>query len=92
MGDIADQIINGECCDMCCVPFDGIRGEPTTCSTCAIEDVVADVKSARTNCPLCNKRIKAIGILNHIESTHPLKLGPAIYSLISSLNKDKAES
>lgn len=34
MGEIADQIINGETCDLCCSFFRIPHGYPVTCSDC----------------------------------------------------------
>ncbi len=39
MGDIADQIINGECCEICLCPADSPVGVSFTCSECEGQDV-----------------------------------------------------
>lgn len=34
MGEIADQIINGECCELCMTYFDKAHGYPVACPSC----------------------------------------------------------
>lgn len=60
MGDIADQIIEGEICQMCCCP-EGIdieaRGYPFTCAECGGDNPedddpsIFDVDKQQTNNP-----------------------------------------
>lgn len=43
MGEIADSMINGECCEMCGVPLAGdAEGFPRYCSLACAEDRGAD--------------------------------------------------
>lgn len=34
MGEIADQIIDGEICQICCCPLQDEQGYPVTCNEC----------------------------------------------------------
>ena len=43
MGEIADDIINGDCCQYCGEYFDSEGdGYPRTCAGCSIDDAVDD--------------------------------------------------
>ena len=78
MGDVADQIINGEVCQLCCCGDGDARGYPYTCEECdypsdTIKPVAENKPSImmnKYNCPICNKRIKKIGIFNHLDTCH----------------------
>ncbi len=38
MGEIADDIVSGDICDMCCTPFDDEgAGYPRRCAECRVE-------------------------------------------------------
>lgn len=79
MGDIADQIVNGDICQMCCCTEGSGEGYPFTCRECLGEMGLEDeptlgnpaVAKNKTQCPLCHKRVRQIGLQNHVKEVHP---------------------
>ena len=68
MGEYAEMILNGECCQVCMVPCAGEpRGYPFTCGSCQLEDRIV---SGKTHCPTCGKRVKAKGLNQHRRDAH----------------------
>ena len=80
MGDIADQIIEGEICQICCCPDDGgARGYPYTCAECGGDDMQQTVnpqhhatrgKSKKVKCPHCDKMVAEVGLQQHKVAKH----------------------
>lgn len=81
MGDIADQIVEGEICQICCCP-EGIdipaRGYPFTCAECGGDKQQAvnpqhhatKGKSPKIKCPYCDKMIAEVGLQQHKAAKH----------------------
>lgn len=74
MGEIAEMMLDGTLCE-CCGAFIGASvGYPRYCSTkCANDRGVTEVHPARhnkTSCPQCSKRVKTIGLWQHIRDVH----------------------
>jgi len=78
MGEIADMMIDGDLCEGCGVAFDDEgQGFPRRCKECGPYDYQVAKKSAppapsskKTNCPECGKRVKKIGLPQHIQDIH----------------------
>ncbi len=96
MGEIADQIVNGEICRECCCPDGEERGYPFTCSECGGGKEESDgpitkykQKPKKSNCPICNKLAKRVGFLDHIKDCHPELLEKACKALYKVLENEK---
>ncbi len=72
MGEIADQIINGECCQFCLEPFDEPTGYPVSCACCEepVKRKPPAPRKGETNCPTCGKRVRKAGLNHHIRVVH----------------------
>ncbi len=84
MGEIAEMMMDGTLCEGCGVFLnDDVPGYPCRCGDCARE-ARADRKAAniaahnerqvaqkKTPCPTCGRRVKAVGLANHIKDAHP---------------------
>lgn len=75
MGDIADQMLNGELCQGCGGLLDGI-GYPTFCRACQIDMNVNEhgektkpVKK-KVKCTECGKKVMPEGMINHLRDVH----------------------
>jgi hypothetical protein len=73
MGDIADSIINGEMCQycMCEYPPEPV-GYPWSCPNCASEMGETKEPAVKVNCLECGKRVKEIGLPDHMRDVHNL--------------------
>ena len=84
MGEIADSIIEGEICQICCAPDDhGVRGFPFTCAECdgpeyfgedeeaSIFDIKPRETSPKVPCSVCGKMIHEVGMHQHVAAKHP---------------------
>ena len=85
MGEIADLIIEGDCCQFCMTPMDGM-GFVQTCAICTESDDRYETKLKRkmphkVKCPHCDKSLKKAGLKMHIEAKHP--------ELIKSINGEE---
>ncbi len=72
MGEIADQMINGECCQFCLEPFDEPAGYPASCAGCSSSSKQKYPLQSKdkTNCPTCGKHVKKVGLAQHIKVVH----------------------
>lgn len=71
MCEIADAIIDGELCECGAYIGPGV-GYPRSCKCCAKEEKAnAHPKIERTNCHVCNKRLKKAGLADHMRVMHP---------------------
>lgn len=78
MGEYADMIINGESCQECNVYMGEPVGYPRTCKGCRRIDFASTAgnrkppanNSGKTNCPVCNKRVKLAGGNDHLRDSH----------------------
>ena len=71
MGDIADMILEGNMCQGCGEILDG-KGYPTFCPACQQERGIDKYgeKSNKVKCPECGKRVKEIGLSQHMRDKH----------------------
>lgn len=67
MGDIADQMINGDICEMCCCAKGEGLGFPFTCADCKAEE---PINPDKVECPQCGKYVKSVGLGQHIAAMH----------------------
>lgn len=73
MGDIADQVIEGLICQLCLCPTDDNPGidSPYTCGECADDFYVPHkTKAVKVKCPCCKKKVKEVGLNDHIRDVH----------------------
>ena len=68
MGEIADMMIEGMLCQQCGAYLGEGDGFPVTCEDCAGED--SHHQDDRVGCPHCGKRVKQIGLQDHIRAKH----------------------
>jgi len=90
MGDIADQIINGEICQMCCCGEGEGRGYPYTCSDCdqpVYQSTQGATGKGKCSCPICNKRVRKIGLQGHVKDCHPEYLQKIYKSILNALKE-----
>lgn len=86
MGEIAEMMLDGTMCECCGEFLDGeAEGFPRYCSPQCARDRGAEdltltrkergqIKSAkRTNCPTCNRRVKAVGLADHMRDAHGVR-------------------
>ena len=74
MGEIADMMLDGTLCERCGEYLGTDNGYPTYCASCAneIEVKFSGVgKKEKVSCPHCKKRVKKIGLSDHIRDAHP---------------------
>lgn len=84
MGDIADQIVNGDICQTCCCGEGPGEGYPFTCDECSDQFEVKDSPRAgkgKTKCPVCKKTVRKVGLQDHAKTVHP-KYTQEIYRAI----------
>ncbi len=79
MGDVADQVIDGECCQVCLCPVDTPVGCAFTCSECKdpgekdeflTDEEKLSLISKKINCKICKKRVKRTGLIDHMRVKH----------------------
>lgn len=75
MGEIAEMMVNGLLCQSCGVLMDDHEepGYPRSCAACQHEDRVAHSlanPSEKVKCPKCSKRVKAVGLADHVRDVH----------------------
>lgn len=89
MGEMAEMMLDGTLCECCgtFIDFEGGDGFPRYCSPQCARDRGADMLTMtrkerhvalhgeRTNCPHCNRRVKAVGLSAHIRALHPEEQG-----------------
>ena len=71
MGEYAEMMLDGTCC-ACCGEYIGTdNGYATYCAGCAPDFEVAEsLPSKFARCPECNKKVKAVGLDDHIRAKH----------------------
>lgn len=82
MGEIAGQLINGECCEMCMHYFtDEPPGYPRLCISCmpkpqqkGKEFYTPVPKKPKERCPICMSWIKVVGMQDHMRDKHRMIL------------------
>ena len=88
MGEYADRVLEGESCQKCGVYMENAVGYPRTCKGCKRQEVATTLgtrkppatNSGKTNCPVCNKRVKLAGVDSHLRDSH--------YSYWEEVNKE----
>lgn len=78
MSDIVDQMIDGTLCNGCGVYLGGAQGYPKWCRACQKTHRADALRTAahvhhrdnKINCPQCNKRVKIVGLAQHIKDAH----------------------
>ncbi len=69
MGEYADMRINGECCESCGEYMGRSIGYARYCAGCQ-----RDQKDAMfAKCPTCKRKVKLIGLSQHIKDKHGAK-------------------
>lgn len=66
MGEIADDIVDGVICQLCCRPIEDY-GYPRTCDDCQEEDRPV---ASKVHSPDCGKRVKVKGLKDHRRDAH----------------------
>ena len=78
MGEAAEMMLDGTCCQ-CCGEFLGTdNGYPTYCSDCEPKSVITTKtkdgvpidRPSKVNCPSCNKLVKKAGLKDHNRDVH----------------------
>lgn len=69
MGEIAEMMLDGTLCEQCGTYMGEGDGFLRVCSYCRKRSS-AERKAA---CPKCNKRVKAIGLAQHMRDAHKEK-------------------
>ena len=73
MGEYADMIINGETCQYCMSEYPPEpTGFPWTCGDCKSE-MYPKAPAKKVKCPECGKRVKEIGLVQHVRDSHGSK-------------------
>jgi Zn finger protein HypA/HybF involved in hydrogenase expression len=72
MGDVADMMIDGTLCEGCGVYLEGeSHGVPRYCTGCMSNDDVSMINTnTKVNCPKCQRRVKEIGLADHMRDKH----------------------
>ncbi len=74
MGDIADAMIDGTLCEQCGSFIGAGEGFPRNCG--CDTSAAAYSEGAKTACPFCEKRVKIVGLDQHIDAKHPAEVRP----------------
>lgn len=79
MGEYAEMMLDGTCCE-CCGEYIGLDGGfPQYCSKkCAVArgaywPLKKDKPSRKTRCPECGKNVKIAGLKDHMRDMHGSK-------------------
>ncbi len=80
MGEYAEMMLDGTCCQYCGEYIGSDAGYPQTCGDCARElrkDNMTYTKGgstrpSKTRCEVCNKLVKKIGLNDHMRDKHNL--------------------
>jgi DNA-directed RNA polymerase subunit RPC12/RpoP len=70
MGDIADMMLDGILCEGCGVYMGGNIGFARRCGSCKREESQPR-PDERVPCKVCGRRVKFIGMSNHMKDAHP---------------------
>lgn len=82
MGDISEMMLDGTLCEGCGVYLEGEgEGFPRYCSKqCEPQDAPTPRREphplmVKVNCPTCGKRVKEIGLTDHMRDRHGSAVG-----------------
>lgn len=72
---MGEMILDGQTCQDCGVFMGMAVGYPRTCRGCKRMELHSKVgerapNSGKTNCPVCNKRVKLVWLDNHLKDSH----------------------
>lgn len=82
MGEYADMMLDGTMCSSCGEFLGTDNGYPTECRSCADEtrkrnkqaqkqaNIERNARQKKTRCPHCNKKVKEVGLQQHIDAVH----------------------
>jgi len=82
MGDIADMMLYGILCQQCGEFVGEECGYPKNCVSCGAEEIYTrkllqkseniarNARQKKTKCPDCGKKVKEVGMSNHIRDAH----------------------
>lgn len=74
MGDIADMMLDGTLCEGCGVFLGEASGHVRYCSKqCANDRGYSEPDSEKVKCPECGKRVKLIGLAQHLTDKHKIE-------------------
>lgn len=75
MGDVSGMMLDGTLCEQCGVYVGDPLGFPRKCRDCntagKMARLVAGLEAAKVSCPKCGKRVKAMGLADHLRDAHP---------------------
>lgn len=69
MGEIADMMLDGTLCEGCGEFLGNSGGFPSYCYECSRERNLAP-PSEKVRCPICRKKVKAVGLADHQRDAH----------------------
>ena len=81
MGEMADWILEGGCCQVCGEAMGDGSGDgyPVTCRACQRQDkrddAVMKARAVKVACPTCKRMVKALGLKDHQRDAHGLATG-----------------
>lgn len=100
---IAEDIVEGWICQVCCQPLEYPIGIPTTCGECQgiLEDDYTEMEAkwqlprympakpltGKVNCPVCTKNVKKSGLYQHVLEHHPEHAKAAYKALTGKLTE-----
>ena len=82
MGEYAEMMLDGTMCSSCGVFIGADTGYPIECKSCNKEtkqaekiaakkdNIERNARQKKTRCPTCNKKVKEVGLLDHIKDAH----------------------
>lgn len=68
MGEVAEMMLDGTLCSSCGAYVGEMGGVPVTCRDC--RDPTPRPTPAKASCPRCSRRVKAIGLPQHMRDAH----------------------
>lgn len=75
MGEIAEMMLEGVLCEGCGEYMGDGDGFPTRCAACRRDEKSTVTLPTKAECPICKKRVKAIGLDDHIRAVHAAEAG-----------------
>jgi len=72
MGEVADMMLDGTLCEGCGVFMGDEVGYPRKCKACRYDErKLAEIPAnPHATCPTCGKRVKSVGLAQHIAAKH----------------------
>ena len=83
MGEYAEMMLDGTCCQQCGDFIGSDNGFPTFCAGCASEvdddftHIPVTGQSPLVSCDICGKRVKAVGLAQHKRAKHAAEVRAA---------------